>query len=123
VSARVIYPAFACFLDGAAAIADDESPKIQRCYGGYSANNGGSALQCVIGNLRGEKFLPAAPNLNNSILNNDCCQKVLLPMSQVKSKPRGGTRRGEGIYRIASGKPKYRDHYQNKTVKRKRARA
>jgi hypothetical protein len=32
-----------------------------------------------------------------------------------------GTQRGEGIYRIASGKPKYRDHYQNKTVKRKSA--
>jgi hypothetical protein len=31
-------------LNGAAAIAYDESTKIQRCHGGYSADNGGCAL-------------------------------------------------------------------------------
>jgi hypothetical protein len=53
-----------CFLDGAAAIAHDASPKIQRYYGGYSADNGGSALQCVIRNLKGEKFFVSLGDVN-----------------------------------------------------------
>jgi len=79
----VIYPAFACFLDGAAAIADDESPKIQRCYGGYSANNGGSALQCVIGNLRGEKFFVSLGDLNGISV---CERHENIPPSCTKSQ-------------------------------------
>ena len=96
LASRTIYPAFACFLDGAAAITDDESPKIQRYHGGYSADNGGCALQCIIRNLKGEKFFVSLGDVSVSDvahgiscmrrpltgLNNDCCQKVLLPVSQ-----------------------------------------
>ena len=51
-------------LNGAAAITYDGGTKIQRHYGGYSADNGGSALQCVIGNLRGEKFFVSLGDVN-----------------------------------------------------------
>jgi hypothetical protein len=44
------------FLDGAGAITDYASPKIHRYYGGYSADNGSSAFQCFIRNVKGEKF-------------------------------------------------------------------
>src|SRR6516225_3911676 len=44
------------FLDGAGAIAHDASAKIHRYYGGYSADNGSSAFQCFIRNVKGEKF-------------------------------------------------------------------
>ena len=54
----------ACLLDGAAAIAHDQCPKIQRYHGGYSADNGGCALQGVIRNLKGEKFFVGLGDVN-----------------------------------------------------------
>jgi hypothetical protein len=42
------------FSYGTAAIADDGSTKIQRYYGGYPADNAGSALHFVIRNIKGE---------------------------------------------------------------------
>jgi hypothetical protein len=49
-------PYGANFLDGAGAIAHDASAKIHRYYGGYSADNGSSAFQCFIRNVKGERF-------------------------------------------------------------------
>jgi hypothetical protein len=60
----MIYPASRVLLDGAAAIAHDQCAKIQRYYGGYSADNGRSALKCVIRNLEGEKFFVSLGDVN-----------------------------------------------------------
>jgi hypothetical protein len=46
-----------CIFDaGTGAVAYDGSTKIQRYYGGYAADNGGCALQCIIRNVKREKL-------------------------------------------------------------------
>jgi hypothetical protein len=49
---------------GAGAIAQDGSTKIQRYYGGYPADNRGSALQCVIRNIKDEKLFVGLGHAN-----------------------------------------------------------